>query len=111
MGEGAKGASPFPLPQTPTPNPLCEKSRGDPPGRPFLLAQAGKAGTRIVQAELGPAGRSQVQLGNERRKVLSTASFLIMCGALGFGALIILGAMWKAKRAESAAKTAGIAVI
>ena len=41
-------------------------------------------------AKLGPAGRSQVQLGNEK---------------------IILGAMWKAKRAEAAAKKAGVAVV
>ena len=32
----------------------------------------------------------------------STASFIIMCFALGVGALIILGSMWKAKRAETA---------
>ena len=25
LGEGAKGKSPYPLPQTPTPNPLSEK--------------------------------------------------------------------------------------
>lgn len=38
--------------------------------------------------------------------ILMTASFIIMCIALGIGALIILGSMWKAKRAESAAETA-----
>jgi hypothetical protein len=52
-----------------------------------------------------------ISVGSTTLKVLSTASFLIMCGALGFGALIILGAMWKAKRAETAAKMAGVAVI
>ena len=30
MGEGAKGASPFPLPQTPTPNPLRSVGRALP---------------------------------------------------------------------------------
>jgi hypothetical protein len=34
-----------------------------------------------------------------------------MCGALLFGAVIILGAMWKAKRAETAAKVAGVAIV
>ncbi len=52
-----------------------------------------------------------ISVGETTLSVLGTASFLIMCGALGFGALIILGAMWKAKRAETAAKMAGIAVI
>jgi len=33
LGEGAKGGRPFPLPQTPTPNPI---SRGDPLGRPQI---------------------------------------------------------------------------
>ena len=48
-----------------------------------------------------------ISVGESTLKVLGTASFIIMCGALGFGALIILGAMWKAKRAETAAKKAG----
>ena len=52
-----------------------------------------------------------ISVGESTLSVLGTASFLIMCGALGFGALIILGAMWKAKRAETAAKIAGVAVI
>jgi uncharacterized membrane protein YfcA len=44
--------------------------------------------------------------------LLMTASFLSMCFALGAGALIILGAMWRAKRAETAAKkAAGYAVV
>jgi hypothetical protein len=34
------------------------------------------------------------------------ASFIIMCIALGVGALIILGSMWRAKKAESAAEAA-----
>jgi hypothetical protein len=38
--------------------------------------------------------------------ILMTASFIIMCIALGIGALIILGSMWKAKRAETAAEAA-----
>ncbi len=33
---------------------------------------------------------------------LMAASFIIMCIALGIGALIILGSMWKAKKAETA---------
>jgi uncharacterized membrane protein YfcA len=37
-------------------------------------------------------------------KILMTISFLSMCFALGMGALIILGAMWKAKRGETAKK-------
>jgi uncharacterized protein len=35
--------------------------------------------------------------------ILSKTSFIIMCLALAIGAFIILGAMWKAKRAEAAA--------
>jgi uncharacterized membrane protein YfcA len=38
--------------------------------------------------------------------ILMKASFLIMCFALAGGAFIILGAMWRAKRAETAAKKA-----
>jgi uncharacterized membrane protein YfcA len=41
-------------------------------------------------------------------KVLMAASFISMCFALGMGAIIILGAMWKAKRAE--AKEAALAL-
>jgi len=43
--------------------------------------------------------------------ILSKVSFLIMCLALAIGAFIILGAMWKARRAEAAAaREAGYAV-
>jgi uncharacterized membrane protein YfcA len=42
--------------------------------------------------------------------IMMSISFLSMCFALGMGALIILGSMWKAKRAETAAKKAGYAV-
>ncbi len=38
--------------------------------------------------------------------ILSKTSFIIMCLALAIGSFIILGAMWKAKRAEAAAKKA-----
>jgi uncharacterized membrane protein YfcA len=41
--------------------------------------------------------------------ILMSASFISMCFALLGGALIILGAMWRAKRAETAAKKAGYA--
>lgn len=41
---------------------------------------------------------------------LSIASFVIMCIALGVGSFIILGAMWRAKRAEAAAKKMEYAV-
>jgi uncharacterized membrane protein YfcA len=43
--------------------------------------------------------------------ILMAASFISMCFALAGGALIILGAMWRAKREESAAKktVAGLA--
>jgi hypothetical protein len=50
-----------------------------------------------------------ISMGETTLSVLGTASFVIMCFALAFGALIILGAMWKAKRAETAAKMAGAA--
>ena len=40
---------------------------------------------------------------------MMTASFLSMCFALGMGALIILGAMYKAKRAEAKEKAAAVA--
>jgi uncharacterized membrane protein YfcA len=43
-------------------------------------------------------------IGDSTAKILMTASFLSMCFALGMGALIILGSMWKAKRAETVKK-------
>jgi uncharacterized membrane protein YfcA len=49
-------------------------------------------------------------ISDSTTKLLMQASFLSMCFALGVGALIILGAMWKAKRAESAAKKAEYAL-
>jgi uncharacterized protein len=39
-------------------------------------------------------------------KVMGGASFIIMCLALGIGAFIILGSMYKAKKAEAAARKA-----
>jgi len=36
--------------------------------------------------------------------ILGTASFITMCLALGVGAVIILGSMWQAKKAEAAQK-------
>jgi uncharacterized protein len=45
-----------------------------------------------------------ISMGGSTLSVLSAASFIIMCIALGVGSFIILGAMWKAKRAETAAK-------
>ena len=43
--------------------------------------------------------------------ILSKTSFIIMCLALAIGSFIILGAMWKAKRAEAAAsREAGYAL-
>jgi uncharacterized membrane protein YfcA len=45
-----------------------------------------------------------ISLGESTLSFLGTASFIIMCFALSFGALIILGAMWRAKRAETATK-------
>jgi hypothetical protein len=42
--------------------------------------------------------------------ILMQASFLIMCFALLGGAFIILGAMWRAKRAEAAEKKVELAV-
>jgi uncharacterized membrane protein YfcA len=44
-----------------------------------------------------------MNLSDSTSNILMTASFLSMCFALGMGAVIILGAMWKAKRAEMAA--------
>ena len=52
-----------------------------------------------------------ISMGDSTLSVLGAASFIIMCFALGFGALIILGAMWRAKRAETAAKKAGYAAV
>ena len=49
-------------------------------------------------------------VGDSTVKVLMSASFLSMCFALGMGALIILGAMWKAKRAETAKEAAAVAL-
>ncbi len=43
-------------------------------------------------------------VGPATLSVLSTISFIVMCLALGVGAFIILGAMWKAKRAEALAQ-------
>jgi len=52
-----------------------------------------------------------ISLGSTTLSILSKISFIIMCIALGVGAFIILGAMWKAKRAETlAAREAGYAV-
>jgi hypothetical protein len=49
-------------------------------------------------------------IGDSTVKILMTASFLSMCFALGMGAVIILGAMWKAKRAETAKEAAAVAL-
>ncbi|MFH1596480.1 MAG: sulfite exporter TauE/SafE family protein [Pseudomonadota bacterium] len=48
-------------------------------------------------------------ISDSTTKVLMTASFISMCIALSVGAVIILGSMWKAKRAETA-KKAGLAL-
>jgi uncharacterized protein len=45
-----------------------------------------------------------ISMGDSTLSFLSIASFIIMCIALGVGAVIILGSMWKAKRAETAKK-------
>lgn len=45
-----------------------------------------------------------ISVGASTLSVLSVASFIIMCIALFIGSFIILAAMWKAKRAETAAK-------
>lgn len=45
-------------------------------------------------------------ISDSTTKVLMTASFISMCIALGVGAVIILGSMWRAKRAETGAKKA-----
>jgi hypothetical protein len=52
-----------------------------------------------------------ISVGETTLSVMGTASFIIMCFALGFGAVIILGAMWKAKRAEAATKKAGFVAV
>jgi hypothetical protein len=53
-----------------------------------------------------------IAVGDSTLSFLSVTSFISMCIALGVGALIILGAMIKAKRAETAAKKgAGFALI
>jgi hypothetical protein len=43
-----------------------------------------------------------ISLSSSTQSFLSAASFIIMCIALGVGAVIILGGMWRAKRAEAA---------
>ena len=43
--------------------------------------------------------------------IMMTASFLSMCFALLGGALIILGAMWRAKREEAAAKKTSASLV
>jgi len=45
-------------------------------------------------------------ISDSTTKILMTASFISMCFALGVGALIILGSMWRAKRAETAKEAA-----
>jgi uncharacterized membrane protein YfcA len=45
-----------------------------------------------------------ISLGDSFISLLTMASFISMCIALGVGAIIILGAMWRAKRAEAAKK-------
>ncbi len=45
-----------------------------------------------------------ISINDSYVSILMTASFISMCIALGIGAAIILGSMWKAKRAEAAAK-------
>jgi hypothetical protein len=45
-----------------------------------------------------------ISMGESTLSFLSSASFIIMCIALGVGSFIILGAMYKAKRAEALAK-------
>lgn len=44
-----------------------------------------------------------IEMGEGTIKLLSNISFVIMCAALVAGAVIILGSMWKARRAEAAA--------
>ena len=45
-----------------------------------------------------------IAISDTTTKLIMTASFISMCIALGTGAVIILGAMWRAKRAEAAKK-------
>jgi uncharacterized protein len=47
-----------------------------------------------------------ISMSDSTLSILGTTSFIIMCIALGVGSVIILGSMWKAKRAELAAKRA-----
>jgi uncharacterized membrane protein YfcA len=46
-----------------------------------------------------------ISLSNPAVTILGTTSFITMCIGLGVGAIIILGSMWRAKRAESAQKS------
>ena len=45
-----------------------------------------------------------ISMDNALLTVLGVASFITMCIALGVGAVIILGSMWQAKKAETAQK-------
>lgn len=45
-----------------------------------------------------------IEMSEGSVKILSNISFVIMCGALLSGAIIILGSMWKARKAEAAAE-------
>jgi uncharacterized membrane protein YfcA len=51
-----------------------------------------------------------ISMGQSTLSYLSSASFIIMCIALAVGSFIILGAMYKAKRAEALAKKVEFAV-
>ncbi len=51
-----------------------------------------------------------ISMGESTLSFLSSASFIIMCIALAVGSFIILGAMYKAKRAEALAKKGEFAV-
>lgn len=51
-----------------------------------------------------------ISMSSSTLSFLSAASFIIMCIALAIGAFIILGSMWKAKRAEAVAKKAAYAL-
>jgi uncharacterized protein len=51
-----------------------------------------------------------ISMGKSTLSLLSSASFIIMCIALAVGSFIILGAMYKAKRAEALAKKVEFAV-
>ena len=53
---------------------------------------------------------SLISLGPTTLSILSKASFAIMCLALALGAFIILGVMWRAKRAEAAARAGKYAI-